>query len=177
MNKLQAQHDPRFARARAVFTMFVFGHGVECVPIKNNGASPADTESEVTPDERQGRRDDLSGTPRMFARARAVFTVFIFDDGIECVQTKNNMVQRPVEEPARTPDEPHVVEWSFDQGCFHIQSLAGALQCNLRSFLENRRTSYMPLLICPSSSEAHEACAQLQLICDNREGRLGEDEA
>ncbi len=63
----------------------------------------------------------------------------------------------------------HVVEWSPEEKCFHIQTLREALAENLGAFLEDRTTSYHPLGLFASHLEASKACALLQRIRDARE--------
>lgn len=67
-------------------------------------------------------------------------------------------------------DQWHVVEWSPDQKCFHIQTLREALTINMRAFMENRATSYHPLGVFASQREASKAYAFLRRIRDLREG-------
>lgn len=102
-------------------------------------------------------------------RARAASALLFYDEGLEIVPMKHN------EGPSSGMDamlyEPHVVEWSFEQKCFHVQGFAESLRCNLRSFLENRPTSYMIVALCRSHAEACAICDKLQAIRDKREGR------
>ncbi|MFZ4765333.1 MAG: hypothetical protein ACOYMN_10305 [Roseimicrobium sp.] len=104
-----------------------------------------------------------------FHGARAVDALVFFDKGLEIIPLKRN-AGPPVMEC------PHVVEWSFEQKCFHVQSLADSLRCNLDSFLENRPTSYMQIALCRSHSEASAVCGTLQGIRDQREGSQTEPE-
>lgn len=102
-------------------------------------------------------------------RARAASALLFYDEGLEIVPMKHN--EGPSSGTEAMLYEPHVVEWSFEQKCFHVQSFADSLRCNLRSFLENHATSYMIVSLCRSHAEACAICDKLQAIRDKREGR------
>ncbi len=53
-----------------------------------------------------------------------------------------------------------LVEWSFKQRCFHIGSVADALDINVRAFRAMRRMDFIPLGIYSSHAKAHAACEQ-----------------
>ncbi|MBL9116696.1 MAG: hypothetical protein JNJ83_16935 [Verrucomicrobiaceae bacterium] len=107
-------------------------------------------------------------------RARAASALLFYDDGLEIVPMKRN--EGPLSGSAAVLFEPHVVEWSFEQKCFHIQGFEESLRCNLRSFMENRPTSYMIVALCRSLAEASAICDKLKTIRDKRE-RGNADEA
>lgn len=102
-------------------------------------------------------------------RARAASALLFYDEGLEIVPIKHN--GGPPSGMDAILHEPHVVEWSFEQKCFHVQGFTESLRCNLRSFLENRPTSYMIVALCRSSAEACAVCDKLQAIRDKSEGR------
>ena len=107
--------------------------------------------------------------PAKLGRARAASALLFYDEGMEIVPVKHN--DGPTSGTEAVLFEPHVVEWSFEQKCFHVQGFAESLRCNLRSFLENRPTSYMIVALCRSHAEASAICDKLQAIRDRREGR------
>ena len=55
----------------------------------------------------------------------------------------------------------YVLEYSFSQRCFHVETLAEALETNARAFAENRRVDYIPLGIYPTREAAGKECATL----------------
>ena len=65
----------------------------------------------------------------------------------------------------------YVVEYSFSQRCFHVESFAEALGTNASAFARNRRVDYIPLGIYPTREAANAACSALQPIRDARSRR------
>lgn len=64
--------------------------------------------------------------------------------------------------------EIYVVEWSFKQKCFHIETLNEMIFSNYSAFRENRNTEYIPILIVKSHNDARKAIEELhQIDCES----------
>ncbi len=108
-------------------------------------------------------------------RARAAWALLFYDEGMEFVPLKHN--EELLSGAGASLCDLHVVEWSFQQGCFHVDGFADSLRRNLRSFLENRPASYLIVSLCRSHAEASAVCHKLQAIRDKRDGIISELES
>ena len=55
-----------------------------------------------------------------------------------------------------------VLEWSFNQRCFHIEPLLDAIKCNLRCYISDGATDYVLMGIFNSDDEASKAAQMLR---------------
>jgi hypothetical protein len=98
--------------------------------------------------------------PIKLGRALAASALLFYDEGLEIVQLKHT--DGPISGQEALLYEPHVVEWSSEQNCFHVQHFAASLQGNLESFLLGSPSSYIIVALCRSHEEASAVCDRLQ---------------
>ncbi len=59
-------------------------------------------------------------------------------------------------------DNDYVLQWSFKQRCWHIETVDDMLRSNLRAFAENRELEYIPVAIGITHKTANELSRMLE---------------
>lgn len=55
-----------------------------------------------------------------------------------------------------------MVEWSEDQHCWHIETMAKMQELNLGNFLTSKLNDFVPIAVLGSHTEAHELIDKLE---------------